>query len=74
MKSIYKITVLPLISTASLYLIANLLGQVLIRGQRLKEGGAYFKVREIDHIKFQNFVFVLFHNENETKWKKEQKI
>ena len=42
----------PLISTLSLYLIANLLGKVLNKGQRLKEGGAYFKVREIDHIKF----------------------
>ena len=67
MKLIYEITVFPLISTLSLYLISNLLGEVPIRGQRLKEGGAYFKVRKIHHVKFQNFVFVLFNNENETK-------
>ena len=45
MKLIYEITVFPLISTLSLYLISNLLGEVLIRGQRLKKEGAYFKVR-----------------------------
>ena len=65
MKLIYEITVFPLISTLSLHLISDLLGEVLIRGQRLKEGGAYFKVREIHHVKFQNFFFVLFKNENE---------
>ena len=69
MKLIYEITVFPLISTLSLYLISNLLGEVPSRGQRLKEGGAYFKVREIHHVKFQNFVFVLFNNENETQKK-----
>ena len=67
MKLIYEITVFPLISSLSLYLISNLLGEVLIRGQHLKEGGTYFKVREIHHIKFQNFVLVLFNNENETQ-------
>ena len=67
MKLIYEITVFLLINTLSLYLISNLFGEVLIREQCLKEGGAYFKVREIHHIKFQNFVFVLFNNENETK-------
>ena len=75
MKLIYEITVLPLISTLSLYLISNLLGEVLIRWQGLEKGGDYFKVREIHHIKFQNFVFVLFNNENETqnfKTKKQQ--
>ena len=76
MKLIYEITVFLLINTLSLYLISNLFGEVLIRGQRLKEGGAYFKVREIHHVKFQNFAFVLFNNENETqnfKTKKKQK-
>ena len=76
MKLIYEITVFLLINTLSLYLILNLFGEVLIRGQRLKEGPAYFKVREIHHIKFQNFVFVLFNNENETqnfKTKKKKK-
>ena len=51
---------------------------MLIRGKRLEEGGAYFKVREIHHIKYQNFVFVLFNNEietqNETKNLKIKKI
>ena len=67
MKLIYEITVFSLISTLSLYLLSNIFGEVLIRGQRLKEGGTYFKVMEIHHIKFQNFVFVLFNNENETQ-------
>ena len=73
MKLFYEITVFPLISTLSLYFISNLLNEVLIRGQRLKEGGAYFKVREIHHVKFQNFVFILFNNENETKPQNHQK-
>ena len=67
MKLIYDIIVFSLMNTLSLYVISNLLGEVLIRGQRLKEDGAYFKVREIHHIKFQNFAFVLFNNENETQ-------
>ena len=67
MKLIYEITVFPVMSTLCLYLISNLLGEVLIRGKHLKEGGAYYKVREIPHVKFQNFVFVLFNNENETQ-------
>ena len=42
-------------------------------------GCAYFKVRELDHIKFQDFVFVLFNSQNGTqnlktkKTKKKQK-
>ena len=31
---------------------------MLIRGQRLKEGGAYFKIRGIDRMKFENFVIL----------------
>ena len=76
MKLIYEITVFPLIITLGLYLISKILGEVLIRGQRLGETGAYFKVREIHHVKFQNFVFVLFNNKNETqnlKTKKKKK-
>ena len=30
-------------------------------------GCAYFKVRELDHIKFQDFVFVLFNSQNGTQ-------
>ena len=60
MKLTYEIVVFPLISTLGLYSISNLVGAVLIRSQLLKEGGAY-------HIKFQNFVFALFNNENETE-------
>ena len=68
MKLIYEITVFSLISTLSLCLISNLFGEVLIRGQRLKEGDAYFKVKEIHHIKqTSKIVFVLFNNENETQ-------
>ena len=67
MKLINEITVFPLISTLSLYLISNLLDEELIRGQRLKKGRTYFKRREIHHNKFQNFVFVFFNNENKTQ-------
>ena len=67
MKLMYENTVFSLIKTLSLYLISNLFGEVLIRGQRLKEGSGYFKVRETYHIKFQNFLLVLFNNENETQ-------
>lgn len=35
-------------------------GPALIGGRRLQEGGAYFKVREIIHIKFQNLVILSF--------------
>ena len=73
MKLIYEITTFSLMSTLSFYLISNLLGEVLIRGQRLKEGGDYFKVREIHHIKFQNFVSVLFNDGNETQNQKTKK-
>ena len=73
MKLIYEITVFFLISTLTLHLISNLFGEVLVKRQRLKEGGAYFKVREIHNIKFQNFVFVLFNNENETENRKTKK-
>ena len=76
MKLIYEITTFSLMSTLSFYLISNLLGEVLIRGQRLKEGGDYFKVREMHHVKFQNFVSVLFNDGNETqnlKTKKKKK-
>ena len=73
MKLIYEITAFFLISTLTLHLISNLFGEVLIKRQRLKEGGAYFKVREIHNIKFQNFVFVLFNNENETENRKTKK-
>ena len=51
MKLIYEITVFSLISTV---------GGVLIGGQRLKEGRAYFKVKEIHQIEFQNFCFCSF--------------
>ena len=67
MKLICKMSLFPLISTLGLYLISKLVGAVLIRGQRLKEGGAYFKVSKIYHIKFQNFAFVLFNNKNDKK-------
>ena len=59
MKLIYQITEFPLVSTLGLYLILNFAGRLLIRGQLLKKGGAYFKVTEIHHIKFQKFLFVI---------------
>ena len=75
MKLIYEITVFPLISTLSLYLILHLLDEVLIREQLLKEDlFQSLKVREIHKIKFQNFVLVLFNNETQNlKTKKKEK-
>ena len=58
MKLIYQITVFPLVSTLSLYLILDIAGVLVIRRQHLKKGGAYFKVREIYLIKFQKFLFL----------------
>ena len=67
MKLIYQITVFPLVSTLSLYLILNIAGVLVIRRQHLKKGGAYFKVREIYVVKFQKFSFVFIINENEAQ-------
>ena len=50
MKSVYEITLFRPGSTLGLYLILNLVGALLVRGQRLKKGGAYFKVREIRQV------------------------
>ena len=55
----YEITVIPLINFLSLH-FSNLFIEVLIRGQRLKEGGTYFKVREMHLIKFQKLCFCPF--------------
>ena len=75
MKLIYEITVFPLISTLSLYLILHLLGEVLIREQLLKEDlFQSLKVREIHKIKFQNFALVLFNYETQNLKTKKKKI
>ena len=60
MKLIYEITVFLLISTLTLHLISNLFGEVLIKRQRLKEGGAYFKVREITQYQIPKLCFCPF--------------
>ena len=73
MKLIYKITVFSLISTLSLCLISNLFGEVLIRGQRLKEGDAYFKVKEIHHIKQTSKLWKLKKKPPNKKKKKKKK-
>ena len=44
----------------STYFISKLPGAALARGLRLKEGGAYFKVKGIITMKFQNFVIFSF--------------
>ena len=67
MKLIYQITVFPLVSTLSLYLILNIADVLVIRRQHLKKGGAYFKVRGIYVVKFQKFSFVFIINENEAQ-------
>ena len=38
-----------------------------MRGQRLLEGGAYFKVREVYNIKCQNLAIFFFQNKYETE-------
>ena len=43
-----------------LYYILKLLGAALIRGQLKLEGGAYFKVRDMNKIKCQNLVIFSF--------------
>ena len=67
MKLIYEITVFSLISTLSLYLLSNIFGEVLIRGQRFKEGGHLFQGNGNTSYQISKFVFVLFNNENETQ-------
>ena len=49
-------TVFLLISAPRAYLISWLKGGVLNRGRYIKEGGAFFKLGRIIHIKIQNFV------------------
>ena len=51
-------TVFPLISTPRTYLMSKFYWAALIRRQRLKNGGAYFKKRRVILIKFENFVIV----------------
>ena len=46
------ITVFLLLSHPGAYSILKILGAVLIRGQRLKEGGAYFEVKKTKQVKF----------------------
>ena len=45
----------PLISTPGGYLILKLWDMTLVSGWQSKEGGAYFKVREIIYMRFQKF-------------------
>ena len=53
-------TVFPLISASGTYLMSKFSVAVYIKGQRLKEGGAYFKKRRVILIKSENFVIVFF--------------
>lgn len=45
------ITAFFLLSCAGPYLISNILGAALVRGRRVIEGGAYFKVKKTKQIK-----------------------
>ena len=47
-------------SASGTYLVLKLYSAALIGGRRLKEGGAYFKVRGVIHMKFQNIVIFSF--------------
>ena len=59
------ITVFPLISAYSAYLISKFLGTALIIGWCLKDDGAYFKIKERNCINFQSFDTV---SENIEMW------
>ena len=59
-KSVFAITVLSLRSAPSAYSVSKLSDAVCIRGAALKEPGAFFKVRGIKHLKFQNLVIFSF--------------
>ena len=41
---------------------------------RLLEGGAYFKVKEINNVKWENLVVLFFQNKNETNFHHQQTI
>ena len=49
---IFPLTAFSLIGAPGAYLILKLWDAALIGGRRLKEGGTYYKVREIIHEKF----------------------
>ena len=53
--NIYIYIVFPLISTPSAYSVLKLKSLALIGGERLRKGGAYFKVIGIIHLKIENF-------------------
>ena len=56
MKLIYEIIIFPLINTLSLYLGLDLLGEVLIIGQRSKEGAFYFTSKALFVLKIFKFL------------------
>ena len=56
----FLITIFPLISAVSTYLISRPYGVALIAGWHLKEEDAYFKAKGIIHMKFKNFVIFSF--------------
>ena len=56
MKLIYEIIIFPLINTLSLYLGFDLLGEVLIIGQRSKEGTFYFTSKALFVLKIFKFL------------------
>ena len=53
-------TIFLLISAYCTYLFLELCGVVLIGGWLLKKRDIYFKVREIIHTEFQNFIMFSF--------------
>ena len=56
----FSSTVFPLMSAPGAYIILKVEGVALIGGRRLKEGGAYFQVWRVIHMKFENLVIVSF--------------
>lgn len=52
------VTVFPLLKAFGVYIISKVYGVAQIGGRRIKEGGLYFKISEIIHMKLRKiFIF-----------------
>ena len=56
-KQYFKQTAFPLMGAPGVNFISKFLGAEIVRGQRLIEGCTYCIGRELNHIKFQNWLW-----------------
>ena len=54
-KQYFRQTVFTLMSVPGVNFISKFLGAEVVRGRCLKEGCAYYRGKELNHIKFQNW-------------------